>query len=79
MTTVPATMSPIRLPCLFIRLATIPGLAAKNGEKSTNNHIRLRTSACRNRIELPSSRTTLSPSIILPIVRPRVSVSITTR
>ena len=79
MTTVPETMSPKRLPCLFIRLATIPGQAANQGAKSTKNHSSDRTSACRNRIELPSSRTTFRPSTILPSVRPRVSVSITTR
>ncbi|OSY53561.1 hypothetical protein BG846_00767 [Streptomyces fradiae ATCC 10745 = DSM 40063] len=72
-TSVPANTSPTRRP----RADTSEAMHAM-----TPNDIRIstipsspRTSACRNRIGPPSSRTTRSPHAIFPSDRPRLSVS----
>ena len=75
-------MSPIRFPRAENIATDIP-TAGPNPSRISPGRSRTsptspRTNAWRNAIGPPSSRTTRSPSAILPSVRPRVSVSIAT-
>lgn len=72
-TRVPAKTSPSRRP----RADTSEAIQATtpNVMRISITPIRPRTSACRNRIGPPSSRTTLSPQAIFPSDRPWLSVS----
>jgi hypothetical protein len=76
-TTVPATMSPNRLP-LRLSKAVIKAALPPDTQISGKTANRPRASACRNPIGPPSSRTTRNPNASLPSVRPRVRVSIVT-
>ncbi len=72
-TRVPANTSPSRRP----RADTSEAIQATtpNVMRISITPIRPRTSACRNRIGPPSSRTTRSPHAIFPSERPWLSVS----